>query len=581
MTRAEQYARWVLEPVNEKKTGRYIKLAAKRFLSDLKRHDLYFDEVEAGKIINFGEGYCNQWEGDWEGVPVKFEPWQCFVFQQIYGWIRKDTGLRRFEEVYVQIAKKNGKSTMSAVLMNFHLFADDRIKTPKIFTAANNEDQAKICVNMAGRIIEASPELNEYIRDGEVALMNYKENITEVVHYGKNGFIKAMSKESGDKNSKTAGGKHGINSSLGVIDEFGMSPDHGASKPIKTSMASRKERLMFYITTAGFNMNGPCYSELRKVGIELLEGLIVKDNYLPIIFEMDKPAGEDGKPIKITAKWLLDNEWIWEQSNPNMGVSVHKEFLKSMLEDAITYGGTTEVDTMTLNFDEWMESAEAWVSADVWNTNTHGQKEESLAAGRCFGGIEIVNGLEISCFCLYFPDFFGQIAAVKPLFWCPSDAIGNKNIGLNLRELSEDGLIELEEGNTVSNEFIYDIILAEIEKYNMDSLAFPSTLKNHDVIQNLIKKGIKCNPIRKSYQELDTPTKEWEKILNAGQIEHFVNPVLAWQNLNTMVVKSRDGEIRVEKAGGRTSGITASIYALTQWKIISAEDSGDWKIESW
>lgn len=581
MTRCEEYACHVLAPGNERQVGRYIKLAAQRFINDLQREDIYFDEAEANKIVKFGEGYCNQWEGDWEGVPVKFEPWQCFIFQQVFGWIRKDSGLRRFEEVYVQIAKKNGKSTMSAVLMNFHLFADERIKTPKIFTAANNEDQAKICVNMAGRIIEASPDLAEYLHDGDVALMNYKDNITEVVHYGKNGFIKALSKESSDKKSKTSGGKHGINASLGVIDEFGMSPDHGASKPIKTSMASRKERLMFYITTAGFNMEGPCYKELRKVGIEVLEGVTVKDNYLPIIFEMDKPVGEDGKSIKISPKWLLENDWIWVQPNPNMGVSVHKDFLKSSLEDAVTYGGTTEVDTMTLNFNEWMETPEVWIPSDVWNKNTFGNKIESLYAKQCFAGIEIVSGLSLNCLSLFFPSAFGELHAVRCMFWMPSDAMADKSASLDTRRWADEGLIEVCPGNVVDNDFIWEKVRSLFSQYNVESLAFNKILETHDIIQSFVRAGIKVNPVSQGYSGISTPTKEWEALLTDAKIEYFNNPVLAWMNLNTMVNRNKELEIRVDKSGGRTAGITASINALAQWKIWAAQNLGDDKIESW
>src|SRR5688500_12972692 len=114
MNAAEQYAHWVLDPSNIDRTGQFIKLAAKRFLSDLQRDDIYFDEVEACRMLNFGERYCYQWEGDWEGLLIQWQNWQRFIYEQVFGWIRKDTGTRRFEEVYVQVAKKNGKSTMCA-----------------------------------------------------------------------------------------------------------------------------------------------------------------------------------------------------------------------------------------------------------------------------------------------------------------------------------------------------------------------------------------------------------------------------------------------------------------------------------
>ncbi len=155
MTTAEEYAHWVLSPENEIKTGRLIKLAAKRFLSDMERTDITFDEEEANHCINFIERYCVQLEGAWRGEPFKLEMWQKFALQNIFGWL-KPNGKRRFTKAYIQIAKKNGKSSLSAGVSLFHLLADTRINTPKVFTAANNEDQAKICVNMAGRIIEQS-----------------------------------------------------------------------------------------------------------------------------------------------------------------------------------------------------------------------------------------------------------------------------------------------------------------------------------------------------------------------------------------------------------------------------------------
>lgn len=581
MTAAERYANHVLKPENSHETGRLIKLAAQRFLNDLKRDDIYFDESEAVKLCNFGDRYCYQWEDPFAGQLIVFQDWQRFIFEQAFGFFRREDSLRRFTEVYIQIAKKNGKSTgLAAVPALYHLFADNRIQTPNIFTAANNEDQARICVNMAGKIIEASPSLAEYQDDDSIQLMRNMGKIYRVVHNGNNGMIQALAKEADDRKAKTAGGKHGINSSLGLVDEFGMSPDHGASKVIKTSMATRKEPLMIYITTAGYNMDGPCFRELRAVGIEVLEGAVKKDNYLPILFEIDDPV-IDGKKQEITSKWLLENDWAWKQANPNLGVSVQKHFLKSQLEDAMTYGGQTEIDTLTLNFNKWCASPETWVPADVWNRNHHGYKEESLLGKTCFGSVELVPGLDISALILFFPEFDGANHAVKLLCWCPSDAVKNKTLTLDIQSLADDGLIIMDAGNVVDNQFAFELIVNEISNYNIDSVSFPKVLENNDVIQAMVKAGVKMNPIKKSYQDLDTPTKEWEKILHAGHVEHFNNPVLSWMNLNTMVNKSKDGEIRVIKSGGRTSGIVAGVNALAQWLSFKAENQDDGMLSSW
>lgn len=571
MSGAETYARWVLDPANTRETGRYIKLAAQRFMDDLQRTDIYFDEVEAVKMINFGERYCHQWEGDWRGLPIKFELWQRFIFEQVYGWFYVATKLRRFEDVYVQIAKKNGKSTMCAVLMDFHVFADDRIQTPKVFTAANNEDQAKICVNMAGRIIEQSPDLYDMVSDGTVKLFNYKDNITEIVHTEKDGFIKAFAKETSDKKSKTAGGKHGVNASLGVVDEFGMSPDHGASKPIKTSMAARKEGLMFKITTSGFNMDGPCYQEDRKVGIQALEGVIKKDNYLPIIFEIDPPVGEDGKPHAITPVWLLANSWAWKQANPNIDVSVQRKFLQSMLEDAVAFGGTTEVDVLTLNFNMWVDSPEVFIPADIWNLNTHELTEDDLLGETCYGGLEIAPSGEASALALLFP---GEIKKVKMMYFIAEDAIKKTETYLKNRHL-----LKIDAGNEVENDVAIEWIQEQFQKYNLHSFCFPVTHKNNSIVQGLIKLGYEGNPISQGMSGIANATMEWEKLLRAHEVEHFNNDILRWQNSNCLAIRKEAGT-RIEKSP-RMLGIYACLNALAQWKTIEAEGSDDQLIEIW
>lgn len=576
MSKARQYAEWVLDPKNERETGRLIKLAAQRFMNDLKRTDIYFDPVEAVKMPDFCENHLCQWEGEWEGKPFVFELWQRFIFEQIYGWFRVDTNTRRFTEVYVQVSKKNGKSSGCAGVMNFHVFGDDRVNTPKVFTGANNEEQAKIAVNMSGRMIQAAAKyiddspFADMLETDTIGIMNYKENITEVLNRENNGFIKAFAKESSDKKSKTAGGKHGINASLGVIDEFGMSPDHGASKAIRSSMASRRERLMFYITTAGFNLDGPCYRELRKIGIDVLEGTITKDDYLPIIFEIDKPVGEDGKVQDITVDWLLENEWAWKQSNPNLEVSVFKDFLRSELLDAKVKGGSSITETLTLNFNLWMDSPEVFIPADVWNKNTcSGRVLKS--SDDCFAGLEVGPSGDITAMSLLFP---GDIVAVKMTWIIAGDAL---KLTETYRENEE--LINVDPGNVVDNDFAIQKISEQFQKYSLHSFAFPKPQENNSVVQGLIKLGYVGNPISQGVVSISNPTDEWEKMLRAGMVDHYSDPILAWQNSNCLAIRKEQGT-RIEK-NGKVLGIYACINAVAQWKTISSEDSDDKIIEQW
>lgn len=581
MTAAHQYADWVLSPENEEKTGELIKLAAKRFLSDLERTDIFYDEKEAVKCVNFIERYCVQWEGDWRGKPFKLELWQKFHLEQLFGWFRKDTGKRRFTKFYLQISKKNGKSSECAGVSLFHIYADDRINTPKVFTAANNEDQAKICVNMAGRMIEQSPDLYDYVQEGSVRLFNYKENITEIVHTEKDGFVKALSKESSDKESKTSGGKHGINPSLGLVDEFGMSPDHGASGTISSAMAARSEPLMAYFTTAGYNKQGPCFRELRTQGINVLNGLVKMDNYLPIIYEIDQPIDENGDRKEVTIEYLLANPQKWIQSNPNIGISVNPDYLREQLENAKDLGGSTEVDVLTLNFNQWCDTPNVWIPADKWKRNTHGIEETELAGALCYAGVEIVSSLGLNAISLVFPNVRDGIHAVKCLFWMPSAALKDTNSGFDFRNAAERELIEVCEGNVVDNDFIFEKIWSVLQTYNVQSMACNTTQLNHDIIQKLAKEGLIVNPISTGFKSQNAPIEMWEQYFNDGMFEHFENPVLAWMNGKTTLNRNKDGDKRIQKAGGMTAGIVASVNALAQWKTIEASEPNDWKIETY
>lgn len=563
MSTAERYARDVSS--GKIVAGRFVILAAKRFISDLKRKDIYFDEVEANKFVTFAEGCCCLWEDKWRGKPVEIMPWMAFIFQQVFGWYKKADGLRRVRKVYVQVAKKNGKSSIASVLSLFHLFADSRVQTPKVFVGANNEDQAKICVNIAGKIVEQSPDLYEYVDDGEVDLFNYKENIVSIVHNTRDGFIKAMSKETESKTSKQAGGKHGFNPSLGLIDEYAMADSAALLDALESAQAAREEPLMFAITTAGHKKEGPCYAQLRRTGIEILEGIIEDDSYLPFIYEYD--PGDD-----------YTDEKIWIKCNPNLGVSVFPAFLRARVVAAKNEGGSKAIDVRTLNFNEWCDTPEVWIPKDVWDLNSHGKKD--LPSLTCYGGLEIINGLDLNAFLLYFPNLWKDISAIKCFFWMAADKVVENRMKHDCSQWVKDGYITTTPGNVIDNEDIYRMLLEEISNVNMHSLAFNINLQNHDILQGLIKAGVTCNPISQGYRGMTEPTLAWEELLTAGNIEHFDNPVLSWMNINTMV-KRHDNDIKIEKANGRTSGIAAGIHALAQYKTIEALGMKDEILESW
>jgi phage terminase large subunit-like protein len=163
----------------------------------------------------------------------------------------------------------------------------------------------------------------------------------------------------------------------------------------------------------------------------------------------------------------------------------------------------------------------------------------------------------------------------------PMDAIRSTNIKVEFEGWAERGFIEVCEGNVIDNDYIYDKIIKLFEIYNIHSVAFNVTLTNHDILQSLVRAGITCNPISTSYKAQNTPVGLWEEMLTQKKIEHFGNPVLAWMNGSTQVNRNKDGDRRVQKAEGRTTGITACVNALAQYQSVKATEMDDAKIEMW
>jgi phage terminase large subunit-like protein len=364
-----------------------------------------------------------------------------------------------------------------------------------------------------------------------------------------------MAKEPEGKEKKASGGKHGFNPSMYVIDEYGMADGAELLETLETAQAAREEPLGFIITTAGYKLNGPCYSKLRRTGIEILEGTSEDDSYLPFIFEMDK--GDS-----------INDESVWIKSNPNMGVSVFPAFLKSQVQKAKNEGGSTEINIRTLNFNEWCDTPEVWIAKETWDLNTHGITLDELEGRECYGAIYIISQKELGVFTLFFPNVREGVHAVHNIFWMPERFITDNRQKTDYWKWERDGFIIKCAGNVVDNTFVFDQIWDRLGKYQVHSCAFPVNSERHDIVQALVNAGLECNPISQGYKSVSEPTLAWEALVTAGQTEHFDNPVLRWSNSNCMVKRNGDN-VQVERRGSLTAPIVNCVNALAQWKTFA------------
>lgn len=552
MTEAERYARGVVS--GKIIACHWIKQACKRFLSDLERKDIFFDVEEANRVVNFFELYLCHWEGKWAGEPLILEDWQKFVIQQIFAW--KKDGKRRIRRVYIQIARKNGKTSFAAGIALYHLFADFE-NAPQIFVGANNEDQAKICTNTCGRMIEASPRLRKLLQNGQVKISSYNEKVHTVTYRAKNGQINAMSRD--------AGTKDGFNPSLGIIDEYHEAKNDKLLNVISSGQGAREQPLLITITTAGFNKQGPCHSQLRKMSTEILDGITTDDSFLAFIFEQD--PDDDWRDVKTFPK-----------SNPNMGVSVFPGFLTDRLNEAITQGGTTEVDFKTKNLNTWVDAAKVWVPDEVWIKNNNLKlKPSDLKGALCYGGLDCAKSVDLNAFVLIFPEFdeinSKVISPFLPFFWLPEEKLKTPD-HINYKKWCDEKLIIKTEGNIADYIRIENDILNIIEQYDFRGYDYDHAYAGN-VASNHAAQGLQVTPLRQGFLSLTGPTNELERMAVGGLLEHFNNPVIRWMMSNVVIDMDAAGNIKPNKAKSQNKidGVAALINAIARWKREASQNT--------
>ncbi len=520
----------------------YVRLAVERYYADLDRaldKGWYFDKKAAMRAIHFIEKLKHT-KGEWAGQRFRLEPWQQFVLWNIFGWKNAD-GTRRFRYAYIEIARKNGKTALSAGIGLYMLFADGESR-PEVYSAATVKDQAKICFSDAVEIVKAT-DLKNY-------LTPYRNSI---VYELKGGTMKPLSSDYGTHD--------GLNPSCGIIDEFHAHKDSGMFDVIKSAFGARRQPLMFIITTAGFNKSGACYAYRENV-IKVLRGVNEDDSLFGIIYTLDdKSEWEDPK--------------MWIKANPNLGVSLSADYLADQVKDAKNRPEAVR-NVMTKNVDLWVDAERTWILDDVWLKCIGTTDPADLKGCACWGGLDLSNVSDITAYVLLFHK--NDRFQLLPHFWIPEEKMLEKirKENINYDKWAAEGYVTVTPGNVIDYDFVKADILRIVADYDLRISAYDRWNSSQTII-DLQNEGMECNPFGQGYGSMSAPTKEFEKLVLTGKIEHFGNPVLRWMLASTLVKTDPAGNIKPdkEKSTQKIDGIVASIMALGEWMTAQTNDESN------
>lgn len=520
----------------------YVRLAVERYYADLDRAlDMgrYFDKRAAMRTIHFIEKLKHT-KGEWAGQRFRLEPWQQFVLWNIFGWKNAD-GTRRFRYAYIEIARKNGKTALSAGIGLYMLFADGESR-PEVYSAATVKDQAKICFSDAVEIVKAT-DLKNY-------LTPYRNSI---VYELKGGTMKPLSSDYGTHD--------GLNPSCGIIDEFHAHKDSGMFDVIKSAFGARRQPLMFIITTAGFDKSGVRYAYRENV-IKVLRGVNEDDSLFGIIYTLDDKS-----------EW--DDPKMWIKANPNLGVSLSADYLADQVKDAKNRPEAVR-NVMTKNVDLWVDAERTWILDDVWQKCIGTTDPADLKGCACWGGLDLSNVSDITAYVLLFHE--NDRFQLLPHFWIPEEKMLEKirKENINYDKWVAEGYVTVTPGNVIDYDFVKADILRIVADYDLRTSAYDRWNSSQTII-DLQNEGMECNPFGQGYGSMSAPTKEFEKLVLTGKIEHFGNPVLRWMLASTLVKTDPAGNIKPdkEKSTQKIDGIVAAIMALGEWMTAQANDESN------
>lgn len=470
-----------------------------------------FDEAKALKPIEFIEQFCKHSKGEWAKKPVILELFQKAYISALFGFIDKDTGLRRYKESMFYVARKNGKSTMLSGIAAYMLVADGEAGA-EIYSCATKKDQAKLVFDETLNMIHQSPYLSKHIKKRKTDLY----------------FPLTMSKfQPLGKNSDTL---DGLNAHCVIIDELHGVKDRNLYEVMKQSQSARRQPLLLMITTAG-TVRECIFDDMYDYACNVVDGNFEDDTFLPILYELDKKE-----------EWTEPG--AWSKANPALGTIKKLDDLERKVEKAKNSPkDLTGVLTKDFNIRDTISSA--WLTFDDIN-NVETFNIEDFKNCYAIGGADLSITTDLTCATLLLIDKETQKRYIHQMYWLPSDNFEER---VKIEKIPYDiwlkrGLLRLCNGNSINYS---DVTAWFVEMLNTHGITplwiYYDSYSAKYWVEEMKAYGFKMERCIQGARTLSLPMQQLGADLKAKKINYNNNPILKWCLTNTGIQEDRNGNI--------------------------------------
>jgi len=515
---------------------KWIIYACQYYLDQLKVSEdpeskYYFDKDKAERVLKIKQ-LMPHTKGKWaaQGMLLELEPWQCFFNMNVFGWINRNTGFRRYRKALLIVPRKNGKSA-EAASTGLYMFAADGEYGAEVYSGATNEKQAWEVYRPAKLMATKQEEFKE--------------------HFGIEINAKNMNRPEDGSRFEPIIGNPGDGSSphCAIVDEYHEHPDDRLADTMETGMGARDQPLMLIITTAGDNISGACYQlqlELQK----MLQGVTENEQLFGLIYTID--PDDDWATVEALRK-----------ANPNFGVSVSEEFLLNQLQVAKNNARKQQVfKTKHLNI--WVGSREAFFNIERWQqSGDDSYKIEDYYGKRAYISLDLASKVDIAAIEVLIRTGENEFIRFGK-YYLPEAAIETA-ANEHYQGWATDGYLTITDGEIIDYDVIKADIIALCSKFELAELAydpFQATM----LITQLMAEGIPVVELQPTVRNFSEPMKQLDGMIRERAIKHNNDPVMAWMMSNVVArVDAKDNVFpRKEREENKIDGAVALIMSMNR-----------------
>lgn len=495
----------------------------------------YYDKRAANHAVNFFNRFLCHSKGEWAGKKFTLLEWQEWdIIRPLFGWKRPD-GTRRFRRAYIEVPKKNGKSTICAGIALYLMVADHE-PGAEVYSAASDREQAGIVHKEAANMVHSSPALRD-----RLSVIDSRKMIADLAT---NSWYKALSSE--------APTKEGLNIHGLIFDELHAQKSRVLWDALKYGGASRRQPLFISITTAGTDRNGICYDQ-HTYAKKVIAGAVNDLHFYGCIFAADEK-----------------DDWtdpaVWRKANPSFGITLKEDqFMADFLEAKENLSSQNSFRRYRLN--QWVQQEERWLDMTDWRACP--KKAPSLKDPELpfFGGLDLASTRDIAAYIqlFYEPTFY-----VKTHFFIPKECMKKRvtydRVPYDL--WAKQGFLTATRGNTIDEEEIIECVKQSGEKNHCREIGYDPWNAPH-IVTRLVDDGVTMVPIRQGFASLNYPSKQLETLVVNHTLNHGGNPILEWMAGNVATETDATGSIKPSKkrSGEKIDGIVAIVMALSRYLV--------------